>query len=58
MNEKIFIFDPDNPPKYCPQCEVNGLKCKVKKFKRSIPEGQKVLIMCKNEKVSTYVNIF
>ena len=43
-------LDPQNPPKYCPQCARSGIKSKVKKFKMD-PNSEEVVIMCKNEKV-------
>ena len=43
-------LDPANPPKYCPQCAWGGVKSKVKKLKVD-PDSQKLVIMCKNEKV-------
>ena len=43
-------LDPQNPPKYCPQCARSGIKSKVKKFKMD-PNSKEVVIMCKNEKV-------
>ena len=43
-------LDPGNPPKYCPQCAWSGVKSKVKKLKVD-PASQKLVIMCKNEKV-------
>jgi hypothetical protein len=43
-------LDPENPPKFCPQCALVGVKSKVKKL-RVDPDSQKLVIMCKNEKV-------
>ena len=39
-------LDPANPPKYCPDCEWNGNKSKVKKMK--VDKNSRI-IMCKNE---------
>ena len=42
-------LDPQNPPRYCPQCARSGLKSKVKKF-RIDTTATEMVIMCKNEK--------
>ena len=42
-------LDPQNPPRYCPQCARSGLKSKVKKF-RIEAAATEMVIMCKNEK--------
>lgn len=51
MENLDLKLDPLNPPKYCPQCQRNGVKSKVKKFKVD-PTSTDLVIMCKNEKVS------
>ena len=45
-------FDPENPPKFCPECQQNGRKSKVK-MKRLIPNTEKKLI-CKHKPVRTF----
>ena len=50
MENLDLKLDPLNPPKYCPQCERNGIKSKVKKFKVN-PNSTDLVIMCKNDKV-------
>ena len=50
MMDPDLHLDPQNPPKYCPQCARSGIKSKVKKFKMD-PNSEEVVIMCKNEKV-------
>ena len=47
MQNKELQLDPLNPPKYCPQCKLNGKKSKVKTF---TIDNEKV-VMCKNDKV-------
>ena len=42
-------LDPNNIPKYCPQCTLNGLKSKVKKFRLEPNEPR--VIMCINAEV-------
>ena len=43
-------LDSSNIPKYCPQCQLNGVKSKVKKF-RIDPKQSYRVIMCINSKV-------
>ena len=50
MDNMDLKLDPLNPPKYCPQCQRNGVKSKVKKFKVD-PNSSDLVIMCKNDKV-------
>jgi hypothetical protein len=47
-----FILDIDNPPKYCPHCQENGLISKVKKFR--LKADNILVLMCKNDQVSNY----
>ena len=47
MQNKELQFDPQNLPKYCPQCKLNGKKSKVKAFTL---KDEKV-VMCKNAEV-------
>ena len=47
MQNKELQLDPQNPPKYCPQCKLNGKKSKVKAFTL---KDEKV-VMCKNAEV-------
>ena len=42
------VFDPYNPPRFCPSCAQKGVKSKVKKMKVD-PRGDKFIIMCKND---------
>ena len=42
-------LDPSNIPKYCPHCQMNGIKSKVKKFRLEPTEPR--VIMCINDKV-------
>ena len=51
----IRKFDPDNPPKFCPQCQEKGIQSKVKK--RSLcPDSEKVLI-CKYDLVRSILSV-
>ena len=52
MMENSLQLDPLNPPRYCPQCALSGLRSKVKKFKmkKSTAETE-LVIMCKNDQV-------
>ena len=45
-------LDPLNPPRYCPQCALSGVKSKVKKFKMKKSSETEVVIMCKNDQVN------
>ena len=47
MHNKELQFDPENLPKYCPQCKLKGIKSKVKAFTL---RDEKV-VMCKNAEV-------
>ena len=47
-------LDIHNIPKYCPQCQQNGLKSKVKKF-RLEPNEPKV-VMCINGEVRNIIS--
>ena len=42
-------LDSSNIPKYCPQCQLNGVKSKVKKFRIDPSQSYRV-IMCINSK--------
>ena len=44
-------LDPNNIPQNCPQCQLNGVKSKVKKFRTDPSQSYKV-IMCINSQVS------
>ena len=43
-------FDPQNLPKYCPQCRSNGIKSRVKIYTLN----DEKLVMCKNGEVSIF----
>jgi hypothetical protein len=45
-----FVLDIAHPPKYCPQCQENGLVTKVKKFR--LKTENILVLMCKNDKVN------
>ena len=51
MDQTELKFDPQNLPKYCPQCKLKGLKSKVKLFNVN-GNGETKLVMCKNSEVS------
>jgi hypothetical protein len=44
-----FVLDIAHPPKYCPQCQENGLVTKVKKFR--LKTENILVLMCKNDQV-------
>jgi hypothetical protein len=45
-----FVLDIAHPPKYCPQCQENGLVTKVKKFR--LKTENILVLMCKNDQVN------
>ena len=49
LNMTSLKLDPRNIPKYCPHCQMNGIKSKVKKFRLEPTEPR--VIMCINDKV-------
>jgi len=54
MDKAEIKFDPENIPKYCPECKLKGLKWKVKLFDIN-GNGDKT-VMCKNSEVSNTEN--
>ena len=50
MEKQELQFDPQNLPKYCPECRSNGIKSRVKIYTLN----DEKLVMCKNGEVSIF----